>query len=45
MEDLIEIHNGEPVAHTFSEAEYAERHARIRAHMAAAALDAVGFTS
>ena len=45
MDSLIEIHNGDPVAHTFSEAEYAERHAKLRAHMAEDGIDAVIFTS
>lgn len=45
MENIIEIRNGERVAHTFSDAEYAARLAKLRTHMAADNLDAVVFTS
>ncbi len=45
MEDLIEIENGAPAPHTFSEAEYANRLDCLRRCMAEAGVDTVLFTS
>jgi len=45
MPALIEIRNGDKVTGTFSAAEMAARQAGLRAHMAAAGIDAVLFTS
>ncbi|MDE2455052.1 MAG: aminopeptidase P family N-terminal domain-containing protein, partial [Burkholderiales bacterium] len=45
MSALIRIRNGEKVKNSFSAAEYARRIARLRAHMAAAGLESVLFTS
>lgn len=45
MPALIRLRNGEKVQNSFSHAEYANRIARLRAHMAAQKVDAVLFTS
>lgn len=45
LENLIRIENGEKVKHTFSDAEYASRHGKLRALMSNENIDAVLFTS
>ena len=45
LPQLLTIKNGTPVKHTFSDAEYASRLKKLRAHMASEGLDAVLFTS
>ena len=45
MPDLISIDNGERVRHSFSDAEYANRIAKLRAMMARNNVDSVLFTS
>ena len=45
MPALIRLRNGEKVKNTFPKAEYDERIAKLRAHMAEAKLDAVLFSS
>jgi creatinase len=45
LENLIRIENGEKVQHTFSDAEYANRQARLRELMARESIDAALFTS
>ena len=45
MQDLLRIENGEKVKHTFSDQEYRNRQAKLRAYMAASDIDAVLFTS
>lgn len=45
MPSLIRIRNGEKVRNSFSAAEYANRIAKLRRHMAAAQIDEVLFTS
>ena len=45
LENLIRIENGEKLQHTFSDAEYANRQAKLRDLMARENIDAVLFTS
>ncbi len=45
LQDILTIRNGEKAARVFSDAEIAGRVAGLRRHMAAAAIDAVLFTS
>ena len=45
LQDLLTIHNGTRVPHTFSDREYQNRHAALRQSMAANQVDAIVFTS
>ena len=45
MPNLINIDNGERVRHSFSDGEYANRIAKLRAMMASKSVDTVVFTS
>lgn len=45
LRNIVTIHNGKKAARVFSDIEMESRLSRLRAHMAAAALDAVLFTS
>lgn len=45
MPQTLRIENGEKVKSTFSAEEYANRHARLRAHLASENIDAAVFTS
>ncbi len=45
LQNILTIHNGDKVARVFSDAEIEGRLKRLRAHMAAAGIDAVLFTS
>ena len=45
LKDLLTIHNGAKVPHTFSDAEYRARQGALRRRMAEARIDAILFTS
>ncbi len=45
LQDIVTIHNGDKAARVFSDAEIEGRLTRLRAHMVAAGIDAVLFTS